>query len=98
MAALAPVVDLDFDNTFTRKLTNFKDAYHFGPKAARNIVAEVSRLLTKDPKVRKNALKARAGLTCPASSDDITNTIDDGIVTLIEGQNCRLWRKSNGPA
>ncbi|MEM8645403.1 MAG: hypothetical protein AAGF86_03580 [Pseudomonadota bacterium] len=98
LAALAPVVDLDFDNSFTRKLANFTDAYHFGPTAARNIVGEVGRLLSSDPKITENALKVRRGITCPVVKADVANTLDDGIVELTEGRNCRVWRKSNGPA
>ena len=98
LAALAPVVDLDFDNSFTRDLGNFTDAYHFGPKAARNIVGEVGQLLTTVPDVRKSALRARIGIACPVHGEAVSNKITDGIITMTEGTNCRLWRRANDPA
>ena len=98
LATLAPVIDLDFDNSFTRDLQNFTDAYHFGPKAARNIVGEIGQLLTAAPDIRRSALKARIGIACPARGETGGKKITDGIVTMTEGSNCRLWRRANDPA
>ncbi len=98
LADLAPVIDLDFDNPFTRDLANFKDAYHFNAPAARNIVGEISQLLTSSPEVRKAALKARSGLACPTSVQATTRELNDGIISMTEGTNCRIWRRANDPS
>jgi hypothetical protein len=98
LADLAPVIDLDFDNPFTRDLANFKDAYHFNASAARNIVGEVGQLLTTSAEVRKAALKVRTGLACPTGAQGITRELDDGIINMTEGTNCRIWRRANDRA
>lgn len=98
LADLAPVIDLDFDNPFTRDLANFKDAYHFNAPAARNIVGEVGQLLTSSPEVRKAALKARSGLACPTSAQATSRELNDGIIKMTEGTNCRIWRRANDPS
>ncbi len=98
LADLAPVVDLDFDNPFTRDLANFKDAYHFTAPAARNIVGEVSQLLTSSEDVRKAALKARSGIACPTNVQAVSRELNDGIIKMTEGSNCRIWRRANDPS
>ncbi|MEM7424573.1 MAG: hypothetical protein AAF441_00650 [Pseudomonadota bacterium] len=98
LAALAPVVDLDFDNPFTRNLGNFTDAYHFNARAARNIVGEVGQLLTNAVSVENAAARSRAGIACPVHGKAVSDTVTDGIVTMTEGSNCRIWRRANDPA
>ncbi|WP_337659864.1 hypothetical protein [Anderseniella sp. Alg231-50] len=98
LADLAPVIDLDFDNPFTRDLTNFKDAYHFNAPVARNIVAEIGQLLTTSPEVRETALKVRSGLACPTGEQGVTRELNDGIIKMTEGTNCRIWRRANDPS
>ena len=96
LAGLAPVIDLDFDNPFTRNIKNFSDAYHFGPKAAKAIVGEIVQVLADNEKGVKRAVKRRvADLKCPAREKDVTRRIDDGIVRMTQGVNCRIWSRSN---
>ena len=98
LADLAPVIDLDFDDPFTRDLRKLKDAYHFNASAARNIVGEVGQLLTTSAEVRKAALKVRTGLACPTGAQGITRELDDGIINMTEGTNCKIWRRANDRA
>ncbi|WP_422369091.1 hypothetical protein [Pelagibius sp.] len=92
LAALAPVVDLDFDNGMTRDLSQFSDAYHFNAKVARRIVGELVQLVSNDPTSQSKARKRRGALRCPISPGDVAASLSDGMVTMSEGQHCRLWR------
>lgn len=98
LAALAPVIDLDFDNAFTRDLGNFTDAYHFDATTARAIVAEIGELLITAKDARKPSKKAGAGIDCVTEAARARRQISDGIVRMIEGKNCRIWRQANDPA
>ncbi|WP_282604567.1 hypothetical protein [Pelagibius sp. Alg239-R121] len=95
LAALAPVVDFDFDNGLTRDLERFTDAYHFNSKAARNIVGELVQLVSEESEPVQKARKRRGELSCPVTAADTTHEISDGIVTMSEGGGCRIWRWSN---
>jgi hypothetical protein len=96
LSALAPVVDLDFDTNFTRDLANFTDAYHFGSAPARRIVGELLQVISADDATTKLALKHRSDLACPVRQKDISQTQTHGTLQLVEGRNCRIWRKVNG--
>jgi len=96
LSTLAPVVDLDFDTPFTRDLENFTDAYHFGSRPARRIVAELALLLGGDGDGAAAPKGAREGLACPVTKNDITQTHQEGTLQLIEGTSCRLWRRTDG--
>lgn len=96
LATLAPVVDLDYDTDFTRTLTNFTDAYHFGSDPARRIVGELLLLTDRDPDRVALANRRRDGLACPLAPEDITQSNRDGGLEMLEGTSCRLWRQNNG--
>lgn len=96
LAELAPVVDFDFDNTLTRDLARFSDAYHFNAKAARNIVGELVQLTSENTDVASKARKRRGALSCPVEAGDTRQMLSDGIVKMTEGEGCRIWRWSNG--
>ena len=95
LAQLAPVLDFDFDNPVTQSLDHFSDAYHFGPKIARQIVGEIVQLSASDPRTVAIARAKRQALICPLSPEETTRTETDGFVTMREGAGCRLWRTSD---
>jgi hypothetical protein len=95
LAELAPVVDFDFDNAFTRDLSRFSDAYHFNAKAARNIVGEIAQLIPSHDETRATARKRRGDISCPANFKDTRKTFTDGVVEMSEGNGCRVWSWSN---
>lgn len=91
----APVIDFDFDNSLTRDLAHFNDAYHFNSGVARAIVAELSRLITS-PDPSKKLLKRKSDLIrCPIGEKDPQFEQTHGELTLGVGVNCRIWRKSD---
>lgn len=96
LVGLGDVVDLDFDNSFTRDLTRFTDAYHFDYKASRLIVGEIVQLVSKEKKVVAKARKRRKDIICPVSPKDVSNKISDDFMEVTEGQSCRIWRARRG--
>lgn len=96
LSALAPVVDMDFDNPFTRDLKNFTDAYHFSSNPARRIVGELLQIIDDDTARVATARKRRTDVACPMRSEDISQTHKEGTLQLIEGSSCRIWRQTNG--
>ena len=95
LARLAPVVDFDFDNTLTRDLSNFNDAYHFNSKVAKAIVAEFSQLIVP-PGSAANLTKRRQELIrCPIGPKSEEGKQSHAGLTLQEGLNCRIWSKSD---
>ncbi|WP_417668707.1 hypothetical protein [Roseibium sp.] len=96
LTKMGPVVDLDYDTSFTRDLENFTDAYHFSSDPARRIVGELLQVIDTDPKRLAEAAENRRGLICPVRTSDITNRHADGSLELLEGQSCRIWRQRNG--
>lgn len=95
LAELAPVIDFDFDNAFTRDLTGFSDAYHFNARVARSIVGEITQLIPTTQETRAVARKRRGDIMCPVYDTDTQTSFNDGIVEMTEGQGCRVWRWSN---
>ena len=91
LSALAPVVDFDFDNTVTRDLENFTDAYHFNAGSAKEIVGELVQLTTTKNSVVRKARKRRGDIVCPVTSADQTATFSDGVTRMAEGKACRIW-------
>ena len=91
LAALAPVVDFDFDSPFTRDLEQFTDAYHFNAKAARAIVGEIAQLVSTDPSVSSLARTRRQGIRCPVTTDDTQRQFEADGVTMRQGISCRIW-------
>ena len=94
LSGLAPVVDLDFDNAFTRDIDNFTDAYHFDAGAARQIVGEIVQLID-DGAPASRARKRRKTVLCPVSDAESTLEFSDDNVSLAEGQACRIWRRKD---
>ncbi|MTI43070.1 hypothetical protein JM93_02959 [Roseibium hamelinense] len=95
LSALGPVVDFDFDDGFTRELDNFTDAYHFNARAARKIVGELQQLIEADQESRALAQERRGDLVCPIQAKDVSEQHSDGTLQLIEGNSCRIWRRTD---
>lgn len=95
LAKLGPVVDFDFDNSLTRNLKLFTDAYHSNYKAAKLIVGEIVQLASYDRRVIAKARKRRGMIICPLNDSDVTNRTSDKKLEVIEGQSCRIWRMKN---
>lgn len=95
LSDLAPVVDLDFDNGFTRTLTHFTDAYHFNAQVARAIVGEIVQLIDAGSASAALAKSRRKDVVCPAKKADATRELSDVGVQMREGRSCRIWRKND---
>ncbi|EFO32053.1 hypothetical protein TRICHSKD4_2642 [Roseibium sp. TrichSKD4] len=95
LAAMAPVIDLDFSNAFTEDLANFTDAYHFGSKPARKIVGELLLALEPTTEQRSLATKRRGTLSCPTSEKDTRQLHQEDGLELREGSHCRIWRQKD---
>ena len=93
LSTLAPVVDLDFDTPFTRDLSNFTDAYHFGSAPARRIVGELLQIFDRDADRVATARDRRTDLVCPLRPADVTHRHTVGTLELVEGTSCRIWQR-----
>lgn len=96
LAEMAPVVDFDFNNSVTQNLDLFNDAYHFNYKLAKSIIGELIQVLDSDKTASKQAHKRREHVTCPINEEDIKQKISGHKTNVIEGNACRIWRKSHG--
>lgn len=95
LSGLAPVIDLDFDNSFTRNLKLFTDAYHFNAAAARQIVGEIVQLIAAGSSPAATARDKRRTIVCPTGAADTTKVLAHEGVEMNEGTNCRIWRRNN---
>lgn len=93
LVSLGTVVDFDFDSALTRNLTNFTDAYHFNYKAAKQIVGELTQMVSSEIPIRKLASKRRKDIICPIHPEDISRQIADEFMEVLEGTSCRIWRQ-----
>lgn len=92
LAALAPVVDFDFDNAVTRDIDRFTDAYHFDAATSRLLVGEITQVLS-EPRAAAAIARARRGdIACPITQADQKTETSDGLVVMQEGTACRIWR------
>jgi len=94
LSRIAPVIDFDFDSSFTRDLENFTDAYHFSSDPARRIVGELLQVIDRDPARNEYARNKRDSLVCPVRPKDITRRHEEGSLRLTEGNSCRIWRNT----
>lgn len=95
LSGLAPVIDLDFDNAFTRNLKHFTDAYHFNAQAARQIVGEIVQLLDAGSSPAATARDKRREVICPTGTTDTKRVLAHEGVRMNEGTNCRIWRQND---
>ncbi len=93
LVSLGTVMDFDFDNSLTRNLVNFTDAYHFNYKAAKQIVGELAQLVSHDEPIVNLALKRRKNIICPAQPADVSRRVADEFMEVLEGKSCRIWRE-----
>lgn len=90
LAKLGTVFDFDFGNKITANGKNFRDAYHFNSKVARQIVGEVA--MSINPPSKKIALKRRGKIRCtkklenPKMSERLFGPVN---VSLFDY--CRVW-------
>lgn len=90
LSKLGTVFDFDFGNEITANGKNFRDAYHFNSKIARQIVGEVA--LSINPPSKKIVLKRRGKIQCSKTSKKTemsTKKIDEIQVSLFDY--CRVW-------
>jgi hypothetical protein len=95
LAELAPVIDFDFDNPVTRELAHFKDAYHFDSNIARAIVAELAQLMSSSERRPELQGEDQTLIKCPIEEDQHRKHHTHNGLTMSEGVNCRIWRKSD---
>jgi len=85
------VIDFDYPNPLSKKVTNFTDAYHFNSKIARQIVGEIAGELSAKRSVLELVKKRRKSINCTQSaSDSKLLELGEG-ASLSLGKNCRTW-------